>query len=227
MSILKFLSSLFIEKKCYWCQQSGHFFCRKCRGSITIYNPYCYVCKETSIDFFVHDNCNKNTLLSQIIVLTRYRQKWIKKLLRHAKYYWKYDVYKDLIIPNTDFFNKYIKNKNSVFIPVPMHFLRKWKRWYNQSQIIAEILWRECHIPVKNNFLKRSRHTKQQSHLSSLERTKNLSWAFALNKIIDDKKTTIYLIDDVVSTWSTLHEIATLFHENWYKDIRAIALASD
>jgi len=151
----------------------------------------------------------------------------VKKLIRHAKYYNKYRAYTDILVWQDDFFLDSIEIENSVFIPVPMHFLRRWKRWYNQSEVIAQNLSKTCNIPVNNNFIKRTRNTKQQSHLSQSQRAHNLDNAFKLWKVKISKNTTIYLIDDVVSTGSTLSSIAEYLYENWYKDIRAVVIASD
>lgn len=227
MKIISYISNLFWENKCFWCQKSGHFFCLQCNAGIEIYKPYCYVCKKYSHDFSVHKECQTHFPIDQVIVLTRYRNPSVKKLLRHAKYYNKYKAYNHIISQNLDFFRKYVDTKNSVFIPVPMHFLRIWKRGYNQSERIAQNLWNICQIPVENSFLKKIKHTKQQSHLSKIDRAKNLSWVFSLRNNIVDKNSTIYLIDDIISTGSTVLEIANLLHKNGYKNIRVIGLASD
>lgn len=225
--MIEFILSLFSEKKCFSCQKLWHFFCPECNNNLKLYKPYCYVCKKSSCDFLVHNTCQTYFRLQQVIVLTRYRNSGVKKLLRHAKYYNKYKSYRDLLIWNEDFFLDYIDTENSVFIPVPMYFLRRWKRWYNQSEIITQNLSKICNIPMNNNFIKRVRNTKQQSHLSQSQRSHNLDNAFKLWKSKISKNTTIYLIDDVVSTGSTLNSIAEYLYENWYKNIRAIVLASD
>lgn len=225
--MIEFILSLFTEKKCFSCQKLWHFFCPKCNDELQEYNDYCYVCKKYSEDFIVHKDCQKHFFLEQVIVLTRYRNKWVKKLLRHAKYYNKYKSYIDIIVSHKDFFNSYIIKENAILIPVPMHYFRRWKRWYNQSDIIAQNLWKVCHIPVNSNFLKRVRSTKQQSHLSQSERIHNLDNAFRLWNQSLDKNTTIYLVDDVVSTGSTLHSVAKYLHKKWHKNVRAVVLASD
>jgi predicted amidophosphoribosyltransferase len=84
-----------------------------------------------------------------------------------------------------------------------------------------------CKIPVNNDFIVRSKYTKQQSHLSQSWRAKNLSWVFSLKSNTIDKNTTLYLVDDVISTGGTVLEITRLLHENWYKNVRVMCLASD
>jgi ComF family protein len=228
MKIISYITSFFLENTCFWCQKSGHFFCPQCQHDLDVYPPYCYVCKKQSSNFSVHKACQAYFPLGQVIVLTRYRNKAIKKLLRHAKYYGRYAAYDDLISANTDFFSKQISWENSVLIPIPMHFLRKWKRGYNQSERIAHILWKVCKIPVENNFIRRSKYTKQQSHLSSAGRAHNLSEAFSLMRWnIVNKNSTIYLIDDVISTGSTVLEVASVLRKNGYKKVSVVCLASD
>lgn len=227
MKLFSYITWLFQNNKCFWCQKSEHFFCPQCNENLELYSPYCYVCKKWSTNFSVHKECQIRFPIYQVIVLTRYRQVWIKKLLRHAKYYGKYTAYYDLVSQNSEFFQKYVSSDNSILIPVPMDFLRQWKRWYNQSNKIAQNLSKVCKIPVENNFIKRIKYTSQQSHLSQTKRAKNLLWAFSLNDKIIDKNCTIYLIDDVISTWSTVLEIAKLLQKNDYKKVKVIAIASD
>ncbi len=225
--MIEFLLSLFTEKKCFGCRQPGHFFCPKCNFDLELYKPYCYVCKKYSENFIVHKDCQSHFPLHQVIVLTRYRNTGIKKLLRHGKFYNKYKWYQDIIPTHKDFFDTFITQNNSLLVPVPMHFLRRWKRWYNQSEKIAQNLSKFCEIPVNNKFLKRIRSTKQQSHLTQSERIHNLDNAFKLWEQWIDKNTIIYLVDDVVSTGSTIWEIGRYLQKNWYKNIRAVVLASD
>lgn len=228
MKLLSYIIELFSEKKCYSCSQLWHFFCPQCLREMKLYEPYCFFCKQKSDNFSVHIDCQKYFPIRHIIVLTPYRNTWIKKLLRYAKYYKKYTAYEDIMLRNIDFFGKHIENKNSMFIPVPMHFLRKWKRGYNQSEKIADILWNMCQIPVKKNMITRKKNTQQQSHLGWDERRENLSGAFRLKNIANiPKNTTLYLVDDIITTGSTLLEIAKLLQKNGFQDIRAVCLASD
>lgn len=227
MKFLSYIYDVFWEKKCFWCQESGHFFCLLCNKNLVLYKPYCYVCKKKSHDFYVHKECQKYFPIDKVIVLTRYRNPWIKKLLRHAKFYSKYRAYQDIISKNVDFFKTHITSKNSILVPVPMHFFRRWKRGYNQSEKIAQILWDICDIPVNNKFIKRRRYTSQQSHLSEKMRKNNLSWAFKIHKATVNKNTTIYIVDDVISTGSTVLELVRLLRENGFKKIEVICVASD
>lgn len=228
MSILSNIYSLFVEKKCYSCQKEWHFFCPQCQWNMQVYEPYCYACKIASENFYVHKECQKYFLLSRVVVLAHYRSPYLPKLLKAAKYYKKSFLYGDMIQNNRSFFHTYISSDNSILVPVPMYFLRRWKRWYNQSNIIADKLWKVLWIPVEKKLVKRCKSTILQSTLSQQQRKNNISWAFSLNSNTTiPKNINIILVDDIVSTGSTLLEITKLLHCNGYKNVSAVCLASD
>lgn len=228
MKIISNILDIFSEKKCYACGQVWHFFCQRCQQSIESYKPYCYVCKKPSENFLVHTKCQISFPLTQVIVLTRYRYPPIKKALKHAKYYGKYKIYEDMIYPFLPIIEKHISDPTkSLLLPVPMNFFRKWKRGYNQCEKIASVLSDATSLEYETKLLTRRRFTKHQSHLSQSERLKNLAGAFELSDTTLSKDTIVYLVDDVISTGATLTEIAQLLQKNWWKDIRAVILASD
>lgn len=223
------LFSLFSGAKCYNCGQSWQFICPLCLPKIHAYEGFDYISKQKSTHFFIAEDHQKEFPLRQVVVLTRYHQKWVKTLLRHAKFYGKYRAYKDLIFPFKAFFHTHVKLNDSLLIPVPLHYFRRWKRWFNQSEKIADFLWEALAIPVNSSLLLRKKYTKHQSHLSKAERQTMLHSAFKLTKEQKNiaKNTSLYLIDDVISSGSTLLECAKTLRDAWYTDIRAIVLASD
>ncbi len=230
MKFYSFITSLFWEKKCYVCSQPWHFFCPRCLRDIPVNTPYCYASKKYSDAFYTYPQYKKDFPFQQAVVLGRYRDVTLKKLLQHGKYYHKPFLYKELIEVHSDFFRRYIysQEKNIVFIPVPLFFLKKWKRWYNQSEIIAQTLADICGGVVLHDMIYKRSMTKSQSHLTAKERKKNVLWTFALrNTKKIDQNSTIYIIDDILSTASTVKEICVLLQGVWYQDIRVVAIASD
>jgi ComF family protein len=89
-------------------------------------------------------------------------------------------------------------------IPVPLHPDKKKKRGYNQSEKIAQGLSLKTCVPLDSKSLKRIRNTRTQTRLSKLNRIKNTQKAFIFNadSIADDEH--ILLVDDVLTTGSTL-----------------------
>ncbi len=226
MKIFSLITSLFVEKKCYACGQVWHFFCPQCNASLQKYTPYCYVCKQPSPDFKIHRHCQKDFPFQQVIVLTHYKYPVIKKLLQHAKYYGKHQIYTDLILQNSDFLRKYMQ-PHGIFIPVPMYFLRQWKRGYNQSEKIAKLLARLWDGRLDTTRVYKKKYTKHQSHLSAELRHTNIRNSFSAGKKFTQKGVKLYIVDDVISTGSTLWEIAKIFKKQGLTDIRAVVIASD
>jgi ComF family protein len=96
-----------------------------------------------------------------------------------------------------------------LLIPVPLHRTRLRERGFNQALVLARQLGAALTIPVVADALIRSRSTPAQRGLSARQRKQNLRGAFALDRSLGTVRT-LALIDDVVTTMSTMHEIAQL-----------------
>ena len=94
-------------------------------------------------------------------------------------------------------------------LPVPLHPLRLAMRGYNQALEIARPLSTSLGLPIETTLCKRARYTGPQARLSPIERKRNVHNAFALNR--NNKYRHIAIIDDVMTTGSTMRELAKLF----------------
>ena len=94
-----------------------------------------------------------------------------------------------------------------VIIPVPLHWTRKWKRGYNQAEVIAKEMARELGVEVRTDILKRSRRTRTQTKVNPAQKTENVRGAFKVNKayLTEVQYYHILLVDDVFTSGSTLH----------------------
>lgn len=93
-----------------------------------------------------------------------------------------------------------------LLVPVPLYWKQQYIRTYNQCYVLSEYISSEYGIPICAELLKRTRETSQQKSLSGSERRKNLKGAFEAAPECAGR--TIVLIDDVVTTGSTLNECA-------------------
>ncbi len=232
MKLIKTIKDIISPKKCYSCEKEWHFLCQECLQYTIKYKPYCYICKNQNNKFLIHKYCKKNIYFDKLIILTRYKNKVIKKLIKDFKFYNKKDIWEDFgkFLWKLLLKNEKIKNKEDyLLVPTPMFFYRKMIRWYNQSDILAKYIWKHTNIKIKDKLIKKIKNTRQQSLLSKKERILNLNNSFKINKkdrdILDKKN--IILIDDIVSTWTTLNEIAKILKQNWVKKIIWLAIASD
>ena len=98
--------------------------------------------------------------------------------------------------------------KPDLIVPVPLHWQRQFFRGFNQSQWLAQYLSRALKVPINNRLLKRCRNTPPQQGLNRKQRQKNLKGAFRVNHPIEGKH--IALVDDVVTTGSTVSELSKL-----------------
>ncbi len=95
-----------------------------------------------------------------------------------------------------------------VLIPVPLHWWRKWRRGFNQSEALALAIARQLDLPCEPAWLRRVRHTPHQTSLGAAERRANLRGAFRASPTAELKGKTVLLVDDVLTTGSTASEAA-------------------
>ena len=114
--------------------------------------------------------------------------------------------------------------KGAVFVPVPLHFFRKWKRGYNQSDLIANALAKHVDGRVQR-LLRRKRYTPSQTSLTKVQRQENVKGAFCLRRFAKiDPQAMYVLTDDVFTTGSTLNECARVLKENGATAVRVFTL---
>lgn len=95
-------------------------------------------------------------------------------------------------------------NTIDVLIPIPLHKKREDARGYNQSLLIAQGISDELGIPIKNDIVFRTKYTASQTYKSRNERAENMKGAFAWKDKNELKNKKICLIDDVITTGSTI-----------------------
>ena len=91
-----------------------------------------------------------------------------------------------------------------MIIPVPLHPAKKRIRGYNQSEMIAQGVSEVLEKELRTDILIRQKYTETQTKKNLEERRENVKSAFKLAKPEDVKDKHILLIDDVVTTGSTL-----------------------
>lgn len=102
-------------------------------------------------------------------------------------------------------------NRPEVILAVPLQDKRCWRRGYNQSELLALPLTRWLGCEYRPAALRRIRATAPQQQLIARLRRRNLRGAFRCDENLAGKH--VALLDDVVTTGSTMAEIATLLQK--------------
>lgn len=121
----------------------------------------------------------------------------------------KYKGFKEIGFEIGKHFGSELKNAKpycsaDIIVPVPLHKSKEKKRGYNQSEYFAAGLSQAMNIPVDNISLYRTKATETQTRKSRYERFENVDSIFALKENHPLNHKHILLVDDVVTTGSTL-----------------------
>jgi ComF family protein len=129
----------------------------------------------------------------------------------------------DLII---NFMKKYnIGSGSQVILSIPMHPNRFFRREINHSDVLARDLARGLGISYSCNALKKTKDTPLQSKLKREARIKNLYSSFSLKNSSVARDKSILLVDDLLTTGSTVNECSRTLKNAGARYIEVITLA--
>jgi len=217
--LLQSAVSLLYPPGCTICGKSiraGEYLCDQCETkAVRIVAPFCQKCSEpfegSITNTFACANCAHRTIYFDAAVAA-YRGRGIVRQiihefkygrqihLRHLVAHWLKCALDDERLRQSHF---------DVIVPVPLHPARQRERGFNQASLLAELLSAQTSIPVKP-LLERTRYTTTQTALDRSERMENLHNAFRLRKNADVRGLRVLLVDDVLTTGSTLNECARI-----------------
>ncbi|MDD5291584.1 MAG: ComF family protein [Candidatus Omnitrophica bacterium] len=151
----------------------------------------------------------------------------IKELIHRFKYNYKLQyktVFENLLKEFLQSFN--VLRDIDLIIPIPLHPVKLREREYNQSQILAAMASQILQKPVGSDILSRSRNTKPQIDLKEEARMKNIHGCFTVKNGDKVKSKQILLVDDVLTTGTTLSEAARMLKQHQPEKICVLTLAS-
>ena len=211
------LISLFYPPVCTICGASvepSEYLCQACDARATqIVPPFCKICSEpfpgAITDAFTCANCENRELYFETAVAVYRSRGIVRRVIHEFKYnkqvHLRYVVARWLTSALAD-----MRLRNRPFdalVPVPLHPARRRERGFNQAELLAELVSKPLSIRPKP-ILERIRYTKTQTAFDRAERMENLHNAFRLRKNADVRGYRVLLIDDVLTTGSTLSECA-------------------
>ena len=106
--------------------------------------------------------------------------------------------------------------------PLPVHWQRRWRRGFDQSERLANLLGRRWQRPVIRALV-RHRATPHQQGLTRKQRQRNLRHAFRCQADVQDLN--LVLVDDVMTTGSTARAASQALLDAGAASVRVWCLA--
>lgn len=137
----------------------------------------------------------------------------------------KYHGVRRLSIPLSELLLELQMPEIDVVIPVPLYKKRLKERGFNQSALIARNISKRINKPLLINSLIKIRDTLPQVGLNVNERRRNVKGAFSVRDARGIYKKNILLIDDVLTTGSTVRECSKVLKKAGAENIHVITIA--
>lgn len=97
-----------------------------------------------------------------------------------------------------------VAETDGIVVPVPLHWRRRWQRGFDQAWLLATHACAAAGVASPVIALRRDRGAAAQSTLTAAERAANLVDAFSVRNARTIDGRAIILVDDVMTTGSTL-----------------------
>jgi|ERR1043166_7583591 ComF family protein len=228
------LISLIYPPACTICSASvgtREYLCAGCEAKLSrIVPPFCAKCSEpfdgAITTAFSCVNCAHRKLYFEAAV-SAYRSRGVARRvilnfkygkeiqLRHLVGGWLIAALDDPRLRGRRF---------DAIVPVPLHPAKQRERGFNQAAVLADVVGLHIGVPPRA-ILERVRFTTTQTAFDRSERMQNLRNAFRLRRNADVRRLDVLLIDDVLTTGSTLSECARILKRNGARTVYAATAA--
>lgn len=222
------LLDLLFPKFCLGCNKPGIYICLGCEKKLAyLSHDICIYCRKPSLYGLTHPDCKRKDCIDGVMSIFHYNN-FFKHILKTIKYRGATHVFDELVTAiRPERFYKLLAIKrlfpDACLQPLPLHPARKRERGFNQALLIAGCLTKFLKTPIID-VLKRTKQTYPQAQLKSPEkRYENMRGAFGINKQID--LDTVILVDDVVTSGSTLKEAGRTLYQSGVKHVYCLTLA--
>ncbi len=231
---LRGLVSLVYPSSCAACAatvEPGAQLCDRCADEAPrLRAPFCARCSQpfagAITESFVCANCHDRVLHFDAAVSAYRSRGVVRKVMHDFKYggqlhlrhllgQWLCETLADPRLAGRRF---------DCIVPVPLHPARQRERGFNQAEVLAGLLGRRSGVPVQA-LLQRTRYTTTQTQFDRDERIENLAGAFRLRRGGDVQELRVLLIDDVLTTGSTLSECAAVLKQSGAQSVYAATAA--
>lgn len=213
INLFEKLLNLIYYRRCYTCgiKTESEFICNSCYSKIK----------------FINATVNRPDINCPVYVCGVY-ENVMKKIILGIKYFEKQQLADFCSFLAVNCLKSNSLERDYIVIPVPVHKNRKKQRKYNHMDIIADAFCRKTGLKPEKNLIIRIKDTDRQFHLDTKQRMKNIRDAFQINeklKQFPDKKRPVLILDDIISSGTTVNELVSVLKAFGYSDISALVLS--
>ena len=217
------LLDLVLPLTCAVCGEEGRYLCDDCEPALKrLERPYCPKCAEPERDGLCERCIGLGPRINSIRAAYRYQG-----AVRHMAHELKYRNLRAAAPTLGGLMADYLLSNPvpaDVIVPVPLHSRRERQRGYNQSLLLAKEIDRRCGIEVDDSLLRRRKNTPPQVEMDSPDdRRANMSNSFECPSRLDGLR--ILLVDDIVTTGSTMFACADALKDAGAESVWGLALA--
>lgn len=220
MSVFDSLLAIIAPHNCLNCGREPYLICVHCRHLLKPPLQSCYLCLHFTSGGQICTRCKVHTPLDSVYAVSRY-EGVSKQLVWSLKYSGTQSAAK-LIASELTRVLPYKNRESWVIVPVPTASRRARQRGYDQANLIARELSRLTGLPCRK-LLTRHGQTHQVG-ASRGQRKSQLRGVFRVKATVK-LPTKVILVDDVLTTGSTLREAAKVLRHRGVEHIEAAVFA--
>lgn len=228
-----FIVDILFPAFCQNCGKEGKYICEDCFSLIEILDrQYCPFCSPAKIvlDGKTCRNCkSKGKKLNGLYSACSYESFIARELIHQFKYN---PFIKELARPLAELITAHLLNLNKIssfgdffLVSVPLQIKKLKSRGYNPAEELAKHLSEKLKIPLFSDVLFKTKQTAAQVELKEKQRRENLIGAFSCKNPELVRRRKILLVDDVLTTGSTLEECAKALKAAGAKEVWGIVVA--
>ena len=219
MSLLDSLIGIIVPHECLGCSTEGSLLCQECASSLPPVPKSCYICRRYSPGGQTCRDCSAISILSSTQIAAVY-EGLAKDLIWKLKSSGAQAAAK---VMAGQVINKLNLPDNTLIVPVPTATSRVRQRGYDQSKLFAKSIARQSGLTYLN-CLARVGHVHQVG-ATRQQRLKQLDDAYYVKRPRLIRDAHITLVDDVVTTGSTLRTAAHVLKTAGAASVDAVVFA--
>jgi ComF family protein len=209
--------------------------CPACRATLeaTAALPYCPRCGRTTPPLSIHEKgcarCRTEDFwnVAGVVRVGLYREETLRRMLVGLKFTGSER--------EADFLGALLAEalrrqswagELQALVPVPMHPLRRMQRPCDHARLLAEAVSRRLGVPVRRAAIRRVKYSISQTRTPSrAQRFENIKGCFGPARRPNVAGKTVCIIDNLLVTGATIHEVSKVLRKAGAKRIYAAVIA--